>query len=86
MKNHVDAFLEYLTLEKNYSHHTISAYKSDIIGFRDFCITEFDQDVLADISYVQIRSWIVSLVDQKISNRTVNRKVSSLKSFYKFLK
>ena len=85
MKNHVDAFLEYLTWEKKYSHHTISAYRIDIIGFRDFCMTEFEQDMLEEITYAQIRSWIVWLVDQKISNRTINRKVSSLKSFYKFL-
>jgi integrase/recombinase XerC len=85
MKNHINAFLDYLTLEKKYSQHTITAYKNDLIAFRDHCITEFDQEELHEVSYVQIRSWVVSLVDQKISNRSINRKVSSLKSFYKFL-
>ena len=85
MKNQIDAFLDYLTLEKKYSQHTTTAYKNDLIAFRDHCSIEFDQEELVDVSYVQIRSWIVSLVDQKISNRSINRKVSSLKSFYKFL-
>jgi len=53
--------------------------------FRDFLITEYNQEDLLAVHYPQIRYWIVSLVDSKISNRTINRKVSSLKSFYKFL-
>jgi len=83
--NQIHAFLEYLSLEKKYSHHTIIAYKNDLISFRDYCVTEFDDDDIQNVSYVQIRSWIVSLVDVEISNRSINRKVSSLKSFYKFL-
>lgn len=81
----IDAFLEYLSLEKKYSVHTITAYKNDLISFRDFLATEYTQEDLLEVHYPQIRSWIVSLVDRKISNRTINRKVSSLKSFYKFL-
>lgn len=81
----IDSFLEYLFLEKKYSVHTITAYKNDLISFSDFLITEFNQESLLDVHYNQIRSWIVSLVNTNISNRSVNRKVSSLKSFYKFL-
>ena len=81
----IDAFLDYVSLEKKYSIHTVTAYKNDLISFRDFIATEFNQENLAEVHYNQIRSWIVSLVDLKISNRTINRKVSSLKSFYKFL-
>ena len=81
----IDAFLEYLSLEKKYSAHTITAYKNDLISFRDFLEIEYAQENLLDVHYPQIRSWIVALVDTKISNRTINRKVSSLKSFYKFL-
>ena len=83
--NQIKAFTEYLSLEKKYSQHTLTAYYNDLISFRDFCDVEFSQPALEDISYVQIRSWIVNLVDQGISNRSINRKVSSLKSFYKFL-
>ncbi|MFY9243538.1 MAG: tyrosine-type recombinase/integrase [Polaribacter sp.] len=81
----IESFLDYLSLEKKYSVHTITAYKNDLISFRDFLSSEFNQESLVDVHYNQIRSWIVSLVDAKISNRTINRKVSSLKSFYKFL-
>ena len=72
-------------LEKGYSRHTITAYKTDLIAFKCFCEVVYDQDSLVGVSYVQVRSWVVSLIDADISNNTVNRKVSSLKSFYKFL-
>ncbi|MBS9773692.1 MAG: tyrosine-type recombinase/integrase [Tenacibaculum sp.] len=81
----ISSFLEYLKCEKNYSNHTILAYKTDLISFRDFCITEFNQENITSIHYNQIRSWIVSMVNQEISNRTINRKISTLKTFYKFL-
>ncbi|WP_405607300.1 tyrosine-type recombinase/integrase [Polaribacter sp. Asnod1-A03] len=81
----ITSFLEYLSLEKKYSANTITAYRNDLISFRDFLIIEFGQENLSEVNYSQVRSWIVSLVDLKVSNRTINRKVSSLKSFYKFL-
>ena len=81
----IDSFLEYLTLEKKYSSHTISAYNTDLSAFKDYLRLEYNQDNLSKVHYTQIRSWIVILVDKNISNRTINRKISSLKSFYKFL-
>ena len=81
----IDSFLEYLTLEKKYSSHTISAYNTDLSAFKDYLRLEYNQDDLSKVHYTQIRSWIVILVDKNISNRTINRKISSLKSFYKFL-
>ncbi|MBL4643062.1 MAG: tyrosine-type recombinase/integrase, partial [Flavobacteriaceae bacterium] len=81
----VTSFLEYLTFERNYSKHTVIAYKNDINSFYEFCVNEFDLDSLVEVNYSQIRSWIVLLVDAGISNNSINRKISSLKSFYKFL-
>jgi integrase/recombinase XerC len=81
----IDSFLAYITLEKKYAIHTINAYKNDLISFRDYIVTEYNQENLLEVHYPQIRSWIVTLVADKKSNRTINRKVSSLKSFYKFL-
>ncbi|NHM05608.1 tyrosine-type recombinase/integrase [Flavobacterium sp. CYK-4] len=79
------AFHDYLQLEKNYSVHTVLNYCADVDFFERFLREEFDQENLLEANYSQIRSWIVSLVDSGISNASVNRKTSSLKSFYKFL-
>ncbi|OIQ39951.1 MAG: integrase [Bacteroidetes bacterium MedPE-SWsnd-G1] len=81
----IKSFLEYLSFEKKYSTHTITAYKNDLSTFQQFCNKEFDNLNIVDVNYSQVRSWIVSLVDSGVSNRSINRKVSSLKSFYKFL-
>ncbi|SDX17559.1 integrase/recombinase XerC [Lutibacter oricola] len=79
------SFLNYLALEKKYSKHTVTAYKNDINVFQQFCLDNYNTSNLIEVNYAQIRSWIVSLVNNNISNRSINRKVSSLKSFYKFL-
>jgi integrase/recombinase XerC len=81
----IDSFLNYLTLEKKYSKHTIIAYQNDLNTFQIFCKKEYNTKSIIHVNYAQIRTWIVSLVNAKVSNSTINRKVSSLKSFYKFL-
>ena len=81
----IKSFLDYISLEKKYSQHTVTAYKNDLISFQDFCLIEFDSDDVVNVNYAQIRNWIVRLVNMGVSNRTINRKISSLKSFYKFL-
>ncbi len=79
------AFREYLLREKNYSVLTVNAYLNDIEEFKSFLKREFEDNVLEDVHYGQIRSWIVLLSDNGISNRSINRKIASLKAFYKFL-
>ena len=81
----VQAFIDYLTLEKKYSRHTCLAYQKDIQEFEAFCKEEFDLTDVAGADYSLIRSWIVALLEKKVTNRTVNRKIASLKAFYKFL-
>ncbi|NND63177.1 MAG: tyrosine-type recombinase/integrase [Flavobacteriaceae bacterium] len=78
-------FTSYLQHEKNYSPHTVTAYLKDLNSFLAFAVEDYQVSEIKSIPYTLIRSWIVSLVDSGISNRTVNRKVSSLKSYYKFL-
>jgi integrase/recombinase XerC len=85
MVNTTDAFMAYLEKEKKYSPHTINAYSNDIENFQSFNKIHFDQDDIERVNYSQIRTWIVSLVDNGMSNVSVNRKISSLKAFYKFL-
>ena len=79
------SFISYLSLEKNYSAHTVTAYQNDIEEFIDFCQTQYQLLTIDDVDYGLIRSWIVSLVNASISNRSINRKVGSLKAYYKFL-
>lgn len=81
----INSFLNYLALEKKCSNHTTIAYQNDLNSFQIFCKKEYDDQSIVDANYSQIRSWIVSLVNSNITNRSINRKVSSLKSFYKFL-
>ncbi len=85
LKSLITSFLEYLSLEKKYSKHTIIAYKTDLVAFNKFCETEYDIKHLREVNYAIVRSWIVNLVNQGISNRSINRKATSLKSFYTFL-
>ncbi|MEL6812056.1 MAG: tyrosine-type recombinase/integrase [Bacteroidota bacterium] len=79
------SFIDYLQLEKKYSAHTINAYQKDLESFLLFASEGYDYEDVKKVPYAVIRSWIVSLVDQGISNRSINRKISSLKSYYKFL-
>ncbi|OUL63206.1 tyrosine-type recombinase/integrase [Flavobacterium sp. AJR] len=85
MKTNKQAFQEYLQLEKKYSPHTLNAYMNDIVSFESFNKLHFEQENIDQANYSQIRSWIVSLVDSNVSNVSVNRKMASLKAFYKFL-
>lgn len=81
----VQSFISYLLLEKNYSKHTANAYEKDIQSFALFCKKECGVEDIDEVEYTIIRSWIVALVNSNISNRSVNRKISSLKAYYKFL-
>lgn len=80
-----NAFTDYLLLEKNYSKLTIKAYSKDLEAFSHFVLKTYNTPNIDTINYAQIRSWIVSMVEQGITNRTVNRKISSLNTYYKFL-
>ncbi len=79
------AFIEFLQLEKKYSSHTILAYRRDLELFSKFLKDSDPEAELEQVNYPQIRNWIVHLVDSGIGNRSVNRKISSLKAYYRFL-
>ena len=85
MSKEIESFLTYLALEKKYASHTLTAYKNDLTTFSEFCSEESEDIHLSRVDYSQIRFWIVSLVNQGKSNRTINRKISSLNTFYKYL-
>ena len=79
------SFIEYLVKERNYSNNTIIAYKNDLKIFKNFCLKEFKHKNLNTSNYSFIRSWIVSLVESGLSNRSINRKISVLRSYFNFL-
>lgn len=81
----ITSFLTYLELEKNYAAHTLTAYRNDLENFQAFCLEVFQEDDLGSVSYSLIRSWIVQLLEQGNSTKTINRKISSLRSYYKYL-
>lgn len=85
VKSQFSAFSEYLLHEKKYSVLTVRAYLTDLESFSMFINDGFDSSRIDDVNYSQIRSWIVSLFEQKISNRSINRKMSSLNTYFKFL-
>jgi integrase/recombinase XerC len=80
-----DNFIQYLQYEKRFSPHTILAYSTDLTQFYNYLNSNYQVNNLHDINHSLIRSWIVSLMEQKVSPRSVNRKITTLKTFYKFL-
>ena len=80
---HLEAYLQYLEYEKRYSPHTIDAFRRDLSQFRRYLSGDGDEKVVVD--FRMIRRWVVVLVTQKKSSRTVNRKISALRSFFNYL-
>lgn len=85
MRNNLQSHLEYLEKEKKYSPLTVNAYQKDILSFQLFLNKNHEACSLEEVNYPLIRSWIVQLSDAKIAASSINRKMASLKSFYKFL-
>ena len=86
MITNLQAYQDYLDKEKNYSPLTVQAYLADIRSFQTYLIAVKEAIPLEEVNYTQIRSWIVDLVDNNISNTSINRKIASLRSFYGFLR
>jgi integrase/recombinase XerC len=80
----VARFLSYIQLEKRYSEHTFAAYRQDLQQFFQFLEAQYGQPELSAISHLHIRSWLAELMREKQQPRTVNRKISALKSFFKY--
>lgn len=83
-ENYIEKFKDYLSVEKNASPLTIKAYVADVLAFEAFLKEFFPKEVLTDVKFPIIRKWVVTLAEE-ISNRSVNRKISSLKAYYRFL-
>lgn len=81
----LQSFFDYLMYEKKYSVHTVTSYKTDIAGFLLFINPQNEDLSASEINYQQIRAWVSDLIKHKLAARSVNRKLSALKSFFKFL-
>jgi len=80
----IQSFLDYLKFEKRYSPHTLISYQTDLREFYDYLEIQFGQTELSGITYNYIRSWLADLKSRKITSQTINRKISSLRSFFKY--
>lgn len=81
----IESFLKYISSEKRYSKHTTQAYRKDLDQFVLFLQTEFEIEDISEAKHVHLRAWIVSLMEGELSPKSVNRKIATLKSLYKFL-
>ena len=82
-EQHIRSFLDYLKFQKRYSQHTVTSYQNDLVSFFDFLKLQFDETSIPDIKPTYVRTWLAHLKSQGISSKTINRKISSLKSFFK---
>ena len=80
-----ETFLKYLSSEKRYSQHTIQAYRKDLEQLTDYLATTYELEDPVLVKHAFLRGWVVNLTEQEISPRSINRKIASVKSFYKFL-
>lgn len=81
----VNEFLTYLSVEKRYSKHTTVSYKNDLSNLSEYLLTTYEFSTPEFATYPMLRSWIVTLVDQEMMPKTINRKIACLRSFYHFL-
>lgn len=81
----IESFLKYISFEKRYSPHTVEAYRKDLHQFSQFILLEFELADVSAVKPVHPRAWIVSLMECGLSPISVNRKIATLKSLYKYL-
>lgn len=81
----IQSFLDYLKYQKRYSAHTIRSYKDDLVQFFAFLQTQFGEVSVSTIGHNHVRSWLASMKEKDNTSKTINRKISSLKSFFKYL-
>src|SRR5436853_1987169 len=79
------SFINYLRFQKRYSPHTLTSYQNDLEQFLEFLTHTFDTPSIQSVNAPMVRTWLAGLKENKLSARSINRKISTLKSFYKFL-
>ena len=84
LHNKINSFLDYLKYQKRYSQHTLISYQTDLNSFFEFLKNQFDENQLSKIKSTYVRSWLAHLKSEENSSKTINRKISSLKTFFKY--
>lgn len=84
IESHIREFLEYLQYQKRYSRHTIISYRNDLQGFEEFLEKQYGSLQLNEVKSPFVRTWLASLKEDGITSKTINRKISTLKSFFKY--
>ena len=79
----IERFIRYVQYEKRFSPHTIKAYETDLLQFQTFLTTY--ETTLAEATHTLVRSWVMECMEADTGAKSINRKISSLRSFYKFL-
>jgi integrase/recombinase XerC len=85
LSNYSKEYLDYLLYQKRYSAHTVISYQNDLQAFINFVNIQFEIINCTEVKTPQIRTWLAEMKEQKISSKTINRKISCLRSFFKFL-
>lgn len=81
----IERFVDYLKFEKRSSNHTVISYHNDLLQFQSFLTADYSEDKVEKATTPMIRSWLMSFHSENLESSTIKRKVSTLKSFYKFL-
>jgi integrase/recombinase XerC len=85
LQDQLPAFLEYLQFEKRYSRNTVVSYETDLTQLNDYLVVTMDNLGLEEVSTLILRSWLAGMKDAGMDTRSINRKISAVKSFYRFL-
>jgi len=85
-EGYLDIFLNFIQYEKRYSKHTAISYENDLVQFSTYMHMQFEIEDMAETKHLHVRSWIVSLMEGEMSPKSINRKISTLRSFFNFLR
>jgi integrase/recombinase XerC len=85
MKEEIDRFRDYLLHERRYSEHTVKAYITDMEAFAEYCMESMQQDTLSDVEPKTVRRWVMKLKADGLNATSINRKISTVRGFYKWM-
>ncbi|MER3465248.1 MAG: integrase [Chitinophagaceae bacterium] len=80
----IQPFIDYLKFERRFSKHTITSYERDLISFFDYLQVQYNSIPIEQLSHIYIRGWLASLKDEGLTSKSINRKISTLRSFFKY--